>query len=205
MQKVTLLLAVLLTVLPFAAAATSEQDADDDAHNWALRHYGRVLDAVLPIEARLDVVRRDLKWGVRLLITPAFEAESAYTLLMAFDGGVTASVTTLSGGSVLTQLKGLYPQQKNVSAGELPALIKRSTREFTGQQCPALKRAAQAFEQLRIPASLAGALQMDSTGYQLVSEGRSGTLRLSINAPDPAPVVEWAERVRKSVAACAAR
>lgn len=199
------LLVVLLTVLPFTAAATSAQDADTDAHNWALGHQERVLEAVLPIDVRLDVAAKDLKCGVRLLITPAFEAESAYTLLMAFDGGVTASVTTLSGGSVLTQLKGLYPQQKNISAGELPALIKRSTREFTGQQCPALKAAAQAFEQLRIPASLAGALQMDATGYQLVSEGRSGTLRLSIRAPDPAPLIEWAERLRKSVAGCAAR
>jgi hypothetical protein len=199
------LLVVLLTGLPFTAAATSAQDAESDAHNWALGHQERVREAVLPMDVRLDVTAKDLKWGVRLLITPAFEAESAYTLLMAFDGGVTASATTLPGGSVLAQLKGLYPQQKNVSAGELPALIKRTTREFTGQQCPALKRAAQAFEQLRIPASLAGALQMDATGYQLLSEGRSGTLRLSIGAPDPAPIVAWAERLRKSVAACTAR
>jgi hypothetical protein len=38
-----------------------------------------------------------------------------------------------------------------------------------------------------------------------ISDGRSGTLRLSITAPDPAPPVEWAERLRKSVAECAAR
>jgi hypothetical protein len=196
------LLVALLTGLPFTAAATSAQEAESDAHNWARSHQERVLEAVLPMDVRLDVTAKDLKWGVRLLITPAFEAESVYTLLMAFDGGVTASVTTLSGGSVLTQLKGLYPQQKNISAGELPTLIKRSTREFTGQRCPALKRAARAFKQLRIPASLAGALQMDATGYQLVSEGRSGTLRLSISAPDPAPMVAWAERLRKSVAGC---
>ena len=187
------LLVVLLTGLPFTPAATLAQDAESDAHNWALGHQERVREAVLPMDVRLDVTAKDLKWGVRLLITPAFEAESAYTLLMAFDGGITASATTLSGGSVLTQLKGL------------PALIKRATREFTGQQCPALKRAAQAFEQLRIPASLAGALQMDATGYQLFSEGRSGTLRLSIAAPDPAPIVAWAERLRKSVAVCTAR
>jgi hypothetical protein len=45
--KVMLLISVLLTVLPSAAAA-SWQDADDAAHNWALRHYRTVLEAVLP-------------------------------------------------------------------------------------------------------------------------------------------------------------
>lgn len=201
----TLLLAVLFTALPVSIGATSQQAAEDEAHNWALGHQERVLEAVLPIEVPLDVQARDLKWGVRLRISPAFEAQSAYTLLKAFDGGVTATVTTLSGGSVLTQLKGLYSRHKDTSAGELPGLIKRNTRELTVQQCPALKGIAQAFDDLRIPASLAGALQMDATGYQLVSEGRSGTLRLSISGPDPAPLVEWAERLRKSVAGCAAR
>jgi hypothetical protein len=202
---VTWPLVLLFMTLPFTAATTWGQDPESDAHNWALSHQERVLEAVLPIDAQLDVVGRDLKWGVRLRITPAFEAESAYTLLMAYDGRVTASVTTLSGGSVLTQLKGLYLQHKNTSPGELPALLKRSTHEFAGERCPALKGAAQAFERLRIPASLAGALQMDAVGYQLVSEGRSGTLRLSISAPDPAPVVAWAERLRKTVAACMSR
>jgi hypothetical protein len=203
--KVTVLSAVLLTVLPFAPAAPWEQDAHDAAHNWALRHYGRVLEAVLPIEARLDVVARDLKWGVRLRIVPAFDAESAYTLVKGFDGGVTATVTTLSRGSVMTQLKGLHPRHTNTSAGNLPALIKRNTQELTLEQCPALKDTAQAFDDLRMPAVLAGALQMDATHYDLISDGRSGTLRLSINAPDPAPVVEWAERLRKIVGGCATR
>ncbi|HEU4890464.1 MAG TPA: hypothetical protein VFT47_02880 [Vicinamibacterales bacterium] len=199
------LVVVLIMVSPLTAATTAAQQAENDAHNWAVSHQERVLEAALPIDAQLDVAGRDLKWGVRLRIMPAFEAESAYTLLMAYDGRVTASVTTLSGGSVLTQLKGLYLQHRNTSPGDLPALLKRSTHEFTGEQCPAVKRAAQSFERLRIPASVGSALQMDATGYQLVSEGRSGTLRLSINAPDPAPVIEWAERLRKSVAGCTAR
>jgi len=42
-------------------------------------------------------------------------------------------------------------------------------------------------------------------GYELFSEGRRGTLRLSIAAPDPAPPNEWAERLRTIVAGCAAR
>jgi hypothetical protein len=205
MQKVTLGLAVLLTVLPFAAAATAEQRADNEGHDWALRHYARMLDAVLPIEAPLKVAARNLKWGVRLQIVPAFEAASAFTLVKGFDGGVTATVTTLSGGSVLTQLKDLYPRHKNTSARQLPALLKRSTRELTLEQCPPLKETAQAFDDLRIPANLAGALQMDATRYDLISDGRSGTLRLSITAPDPAPLVEWAERLRNSVARCVAR
>jgi hypothetical protein len=46
---------------------------------------------------------------------------------------------------------------------------------------------------------------MDATRYDLISDGRSGTLRLSITAPDPAPLVEWAERLRNSVARCVAR
>jgi hypothetical protein len=203
--KVTVLSAVLLTVLPFAPAASWEQDVHHAAHNWALRHYARVLEAVLPIEARLDVVARDLKWGVRLRIVPAFDAESAYTLVEGFDGGVTATVTTLSGGSVMTQLKGLHPRHTNTRAGNLPALIKRNTQELTLEQCPALRDIARAFDDLRMPAVLAGALQMDATHYDLISDGRSGTLRLSITAPDPAPVVEWAERLRKIVGGCATR
>jgi hypothetical protein len=202
---VRLLLAVLLTVLPFAAAATPAQHADDQAHVWAMRHYDQVLDAVLPIGAPLNVDAKNLKWGVRLRIVPAFESESAYTLLTGFDGVVTAAVTTLSGDSVLRQLERLYPRHKNTAPRKLPALIKRNARELTSEQCPALKDTAQAFDALKIPASLAGALQMDATQYDLISDGRSGTLRLSITAPDPAPLVEWAERLRKSVAECAAR
>lgn len=170
-----------------------------------MRHYDQVLEAVLPVRAPLNVEAKDLKWGARLRIIPSSGAESAYTLLKGFDDPVIAAVTTVAGDSVLTQLEGLYARQRNASAGKLPALIKRSTRELTVGQCPALKDVAQAFEDLRIPASLVGALQMDATQYELFSEGRSGTLRLSIAAPDPEPVVGWAERLRKSVAACTAR
>jgi hypothetical protein len=203
--KETLLIAVLLTGLPFAAAASWQQDADDAAHNWALRHYRTVLEAVLPIEAAPDMAARDPKWRVRLRIVPAFDAESAYTLVKGFDSGVTATVTTLSGGSVMTQLKGLHPRHKNISVGKLPALLQRKTQELTPEQCPALNETALAFENLRTPTSLVGALQMDATQYDLLSDGRSGTLRLSIAAPDPAPVVEWAERLRKTVSGCATR
>lgn len=195
---------LLFLTLPLAATALAQQ-GDDRAHAWAMRHYDQVLEAVLPTQAPLNVAAKDLKWGARLRITPTFAPESAYTLLKGFDAPVIATVTTLTGEPILTQLKGLYPQHRNAAAGKLSALIKRSTREVTVEQCPALQDVAQGFEHLRIPVSLAGALQMDAAQYELVSEGRSGTLRLSIAAPDPAPVVDWAERLRKSVAACTAR
>jgi hypothetical protein len=198
-------LLVRVILWPFAAAALLAQQADDAAHAWAMRHYDQVLEAVLSIQVPLDVAAKDLKWGAKLRIIPAFASESAYTLLKGFEDPVTATVTTITGGSVLTQLEGLYPRHRKTGAAKLPALIKRSTRELTVNQCPALADVARGFEDLRIPASLPDALQMDATGYQLVSEGRRGTLRLSFNAPDPAPVVEWAERLRKSVAACMSR
>ena len=198
-------LLVRVVPLPFAAAALLAQQADDQAHAWAMRHYDQVLEAVLPIQAPLDVAAKDLKWGAKLRIVPPFASESAYTLLKGFEDPVTATVTTVTGGSVLTQLEGLYPRHRNTGAARLPPLIKRSTRELTVEQCPALEDVARGFEDLRIPASRAGALQMDPIQYELVSEGRSGTLRLSTAGPDPEPVVAWAERLRKSVAACTSR
>jgi hypothetical protein len=206
MTRLLALFALFVVPLPYTAAAlVSQQQADARAHLWAMQHYAAVHEAVLPIAAPLDIVRKNLKWGVRLRITPAFGPESAYTLLKGFEKPVIATVTTVTGGSVLTQLEALYVRHRTAAAGKLPALIERSTRELTVDHCPALKDVAQAFEDLRIPASLDGALQMDAVGYELVSEGRSGTLRLSISAPDPAPVVAWAERVRTTVAACAPR
>lgn len=198
-------LLVRILPVPFAAAALLAQQTGDAAHAWAMQHYDQVLEAVLPIQTPLDVAAKDLKWGAKLRIIPPFASESAYTLLKGFEDPVTATVTTITGGSVLTQLEGLYPRHRNTGAAKLPSLVKRSTRELTVKQCPALEDVARGFEDLRIPASRAGAMQMDPIQYQLLSEGRSGTLRLSIAAPDPDPVVEWAERLRKSVAACTPR
>src|SRR5215210_6914215 len=136
MTRLFALLPLLVVPLPFTAAAlVPQQQADGRAYAWAMRHYATVHEAVLPIAASLNIVGKDLKWGVRLRITPASGRESAYTLLKGFEEPVIATVTTVTGDSVLTQLEALYARHRTAAAGKLPALIKRRTRELTVGDC----------------------------------------------------------------------
>jgi hypothetical protein len=197
---------VVVAVCCMTLNAASFQDADSRSHGRALETYESVLDRVLPLEPATDRVSPATAiWQVRLRIVPTWDPEMACTLTSSQDGRLIGTATIITGDRIFKQLEQLYRKQDAVRLDEASSRISQKTYTVNSGDCPRLTAVGTAFAKLQVPVVPSDVLAMDATRYDLVSRNSERTLRLSITAPEPVAVVEWAELARQVVTGCAPR
>jgi len=200
----TWLLAMVWVVGSQAAAA---RDKQEQAELWVHENYHAILDLISrDTGCAAPRAPGSVRWTVCVLVTPGYQKEPEYLLLLVkrYDGTAYARITRPQGPSIFTQLLKLKTEHLNASATELAKLIDLETREGDQQTFPALLRLSDKFEKIRLSPVLSDVLMMDATTYFVHAKSSSGEqIDLVLYGPGPSaphqpcPVLEWVEEARR--------
>jgi hypothetical protein len=147
-----------------------------------------------------------MRWTVCVLVTPGYQKEPEYLLLLVkrYDGTAYARITRPRGPSIFTQLLKLKTEHLSASPAELARLIAVETRDGDQQTFPALLSLSDKFEKIRLSPVLSDVLMMDATTYFVHARSSSGEqIDLVLYSPGPSaphqpcPLLEWVEEARR--------
>jgi hypothetical protein len=204
---VSLVLGIPASGVSFWPQSNSPQETEVAIDSWVQDNYNSVLDLVFQDHCEASA---NIRWAACVRVIPGHQTELEYTLSVKknYDGTILAHVTRAKRESVYSQLCKFKKEHPAATAGDIAKLIQVEFRSVNQQKFPALVHIADKFENIRFSPVLPDEIMMDPTIYDFHSRSSSGDqMDLIMSGPgtsaprQPQPLIEWAESVRKILAA----
>lgn len=177
--------------------------SDQDAFNWASRQREVAVDALFP-QVHTQVPP-ECEWVVSVRIRPAFQGERSIEITKAWDGAISAVVSSVKGAPIAEQLARLHLRRRAAPLAQLLADIPVRREVYRVDECAALRLLVEALGRMNLPGILPSDLQMDATHYEITSRTRTNAVTIQIGGSAPQALAVWLLQVERLIdTGCAA-